>query len=70
MHHWAVFGASYLPLLFMRRRFRSKLLHGFFIGSIMQGLTYRDRFKFVKPLGDFATQTAVEVGVAEEAEKK
>lgn len=56
MHHWTIFGISYLPLILMRRRIRSKLLHGFFIGSIIQGLTYKDRFKFVKPLGDFAPQ--------------
>ncbi len=54
MHHWTLFGISYLPLLLLRRKIKSRLLHGFFIGSILQGLTYKDRFKFVKPLGDFA----------------
>lgn len=56
MHHWAIFGASYLPLIVLRRRIKSKWLHGFFIGSMVQGLTYRDRFKFVKPLSDFSPQ--------------
>ena len=54
VHHWAIFGVSYLPLLLMRRKIRSKLLHGFFIGSILQGLTYKDRFNFIKPLTDLA----------------
>jgi len=60
LHHWAIFGISYLPLLLLRRRIKSRLLHGFFIGSILQGLTYKDRFKFVKPLGDFAGKPVVD----------
>jgi hypothetical protein len=52
MHHWAIFGISYLPLLLLRRKMKLSMLHGFFIGSIIQGLTYSDRFQFVKPLGE------------------
>ncbi len=50
LHHWAIFGISYLPLLLLRKRAKLNILHGFFIGSILQGLTYHDRFKFIKPL--------------------
>lgn len=46
LHHWVIFSASYVLL---RKRVRkSSTLHGFLIGSILQGLTYKDRFKFVK----------------------
>jgi len=50
LHHWAIFGASYIPLVLGRKRkvLGSKILHGFFLGSIIQGLTYKDRFKFIK----------------------
>lgn len=54
LHHWAIFGVSYFPLLALRRRFKLNLLHGFFLGSVIQGLTYKDRFEFVKSLSDFA----------------
>lgn len=50
LHHWAIFGLLYLPLLLVRKKVRSNILHGFFIGTIIQGLTYKDRFEFVKPL--------------------
>lgn len=50
LHHWAIFSATYVPLILARKKrvFGSKVLHGFFIGSILQGLTYKDRFKFIK----------------------
>lgn len=56
LHHWTIFGLSYLPLFLARRKriLRSKLLHGFFLGTILQGLTYKDRFKFVKQPQDYA----------------
>lgn len=56
LHHWAIFGISYLPVLLLRRKIRSKLVHGFFIGTILQGLMYKDRFKFIKPIADFMPQ--------------
>lgn len=43
-HHWLNLGALYLVLL-KYRRFRSKLLHGFLLGSILEGLTYTDSLR-------------------------
>lgn len=64
LHHWAIFGISYLPILVGRRRVRQRWVHGFFIGSILQGLTYGDRFQFIKPLqelAELATQPMPEI---------
>ena len=44
IHHWMIFSALYAPFILVRR-LRSKFLHGLIIGSIVQGLTYRDRFR-------------------------
>lgn len=46
IHHWVIFSISYLPLFLLRNKIKSRLLHGFFIGTIVQGLTYADRFTF------------------------
>lgn len=49
LHHWLNLSSLYLLLLLKRRRvLRSKVVHGFFLGSILQGLTYKDRFKIIK----------------------
>lgn len=51
IHHWNYFTALYIPVLAIRKGIlRSKFLHGFFLGSIIQGLIYNDRFYFVKKL--------------------
>lgn len=44
VHHWMLFSALYAPFILIRR-LRSKFLHGFLIGSIIQGLSYKDRFR-------------------------
>ena len=44
IHHWMIFSALYAPFILVRR-LRSKFLHGLIIGSIAQGLTYKDRFR-------------------------
>lgn len=45
IHHWTILSLLY-PLIFLKKEFKkSKILHGFFIGSIIQGLTYKDRFQ-------------------------
>ena len=44
IHHWMIFSALYAPFILIRR-LRSKFLHGLIIGSIVQGLTYKDRFR-------------------------
>lgn len=47
-HHWLVFSVIYIPLLLMRNKIlRSKILHGAFLGSILQGLIYKDRFNIL-----------------------
>lgn len=70
LHHWAIFGVSYLPLLALRRRFKLNLLHGFFIGSVIQGLTYKDRFEFVKPFSDFGNDKIIDLEPMLEEGKK
>jgi len=45
-HHWVIFSSLYLKYFLKSRKFRSKILHGIMLGSILQGLTYKDRFKF------------------------
>lgn len=46
LHHWAILGLLYYRYFLQQKKFQSKLLHGFMLGSILQGLTYKDRFKF------------------------
>ncbi len=45
-HHWLTFSILYWRLFLKKQVFRSKLLHGMMLGSIFQGLTYKDRFHF------------------------
>ena len=44
IHHWMIFSVLYAPFILIKR-LRSKFLHGIIIGSIFQGLTYKDRFQ-------------------------
>ena len=49
LHHWTIFSFLYLPLIFIRKGFlKSKIMRGFMLGSIIQGLTYKDRFNLIK----------------------
>lgn len=51
LHHWAIFSFLYLLFIFIRKGFlKSKIMRGFMFGSIIQGLTYKDRFNFMKKL--------------------
>lgn len=45
LHHWMTFSLLYWRLFLKKKMFRSKLLHGMMLGSIFQGLTYKDRFQ-------------------------
>lgn len=45
MHHWV----CYSVLLILLFRFLPRVIVGFFVGLIVQGLTYEDRFQFVIP---------------------
>ncbi len=50
IHHWMIFSLFYANLLLLlkllkKKSLKSKILHGFFIGSIIQGLIYKDRFR-------------------------
>jgi len=45
-HHWAIFSTLYYRYFLKKKLFSSKFLHGVMLGSILQGLTYKDRFKF------------------------
>jgi len=50
LHHWFNMGTIYLMLYWKKRNvLGNKLLNGFLVGSILQGLTYEDRFYFIKP---------------------
>lgn len=60
-HHWLVASALYLPLLALRKRIaRSHIFHGFILGSILQGLIYKDRFRFTDENMCCAESTMVE----------
>ena len=57
LHHWLIFSLLYLPLLTIRKSvLKSKILHGFFLGSILQGLAYEDRFRIIKKLEEISTE--------------
>lgn len=57
IHHWMYFTGLYLTILTLRRKMlKSKLLHGFFLGSIIQGLIYKDRFHVVKKLEELSAE--------------
>lgn len=47
LHHWVFLGIFYGSLVVMKKSFRGKkLFDGFLLGLILQGLSYKDRFKF------------------------
>ncbi len=49
LHHWLYLSVLYgLFILRKKKMPQSKLLNGLFIGGILQGLTYKDRFKIVE----------------------
>ena len=48
LHHWFNISSVYFYLYWRKRGlFSNKLLNGFLMGSIFQGLSYNDRFSFV-----------------------
>jgi hypothetical protein len=48
LHHWLNITSIYALLYWKKRQLLgNKLLNGFLIGSILQGLSYDDRFSFV-----------------------
>ncbi len=50
-HHWMIFSVFYIAILTIKPSlFNSKIAHGFILGSITQGLFYKDRFQVVYPL--------------------
>lgn len=51
-HHWAILLMVYFPLLTSRKLRKSHAFHGLFLGSIVQGLLYKDRLQFRFPKGD------------------
>lgn len=54
IHHWMYFGIIYVMLFMFRKSFRGKkVAEGFILGLILQGLTYKDRFR-VKIIPDLA----------------
>jgi len=52
MHHWASYASLYTALFAFKKKsvFKRKVFNAFILGTIMQGLTYKDRFKFVHPI--------------------
>lgn len=49
IHHWLYLSSLYTYLLLRKKRVLKKtFLHGLLLGSILQGLTYKDRFKVVR----------------------
>jgi len=50
LHHWLNLASLYIYLLTRRRKYlHHQFLNGFILGSIYQGLTYKDRFKIIRP---------------------
>lgn len=45
-HHWAIITLCYIPFAYTRKFRKQYILHGIFLGSILQGLLYKDRFIF------------------------
>lgn len=55
LHHWFNVGALYMLLYWKKRPvLNNKLFSGFLVGSILQGLSYEDRFSFVSHLQEKA----------------
>jgi len=46
-HHWLIFSTLYWRLFLKKKVFSSKFLHGIMLGSIFQGLLYKDRFRIL-----------------------
>ncbi len=44
VHHWMFLTPI---LLVVQSLFQSNIIHGFFIGGILQGLMFKDRFRFI-----------------------
>lgn len=51
-HHWLLLSICYVPLLKSKRFRKSRLFHGLFLGGILQGMLYKDRFQFTYPQED------------------
>lgn len=46
LHHWVYFGVVYLGIFAFRKTFKGKkVVEGFFLGLVLQGFSYSDRFK-------------------------
>lgn len=50
LHHWMNLGSLYITSLVLKKLRKSHLYHGFMLGSILQGLHYKDRFQIIKKL--------------------
>ena len=49
IHHWTYLPIFYIPLLaILRPLLKKHWLHGFVLGGIVHGLTFKDRFTFGK----------------------
>ncbi len=51
IHHWI--WCSFLLITFLLIGFRNEFVLGFLLGSVLQGLLYRDRFFIVYPTDSF-----------------
>lgn len=54
LHHWINLSFLYALLFATRKSHKilSKITHGFLIGSILQGLSYKDRFRLINFVED------------------
>lgn len=59
-HHWLIFSTLYWRLFLKKRVFNSKFLHGIMLGSIFQGLLYKDRFRILYRNEENQTHPAVD----------
>ena len=55
VHHWVYISFFYASLFVFRKPFTGKrFIHGFVLGLIVQGLTYKDRFSLKYPHKELA----------------
>lgn len=48
-HHWLNISTLYLLILLKKKRLpHSKFINGLMLGGVIQGLSYKDRFKIIK----------------------
>lgn len=56
IHHWLIFSSLYVHLVIRKKIIRSKFKQGLLLGGILQGLSYKDRFRFFDKHDDLSAK--------------